>query len=142
MPAPQGSKRHIGKGILVESSKRVKPWRSDVCQTSADAFQGDALVGPVAAELEFVFPRPAGHYRTGKNAHLLKEGAPEHPTARTVGDIEKLARSTIDALSVSSGGCVLLDDSLVVELFLRKRYAKRHERIGAWVRIRSITAVY
>ena len=27
LPAPQGSKRHVGEGRMVESSKRVKPWR-------------------------------------------------------------------------------------------------------------------
>ena len=29
-PAPQGSKRHVGHGVMVESSRRVKPWREDV----------------------------------------------------------------------------------------------------------------
>ena len=28
--APQGSKRHVGRGIMIESSKRVKPWRDAV----------------------------------------------------------------------------------------------------------------
>ena len=30
IPAPQGSKRHVGHGIMIENSKRVKPWRQDV----------------------------------------------------------------------------------------------------------------
>jgi hypothetical protein len=30
LPAPQGSKRSLGNGILVESSKAVRPWRQDV----------------------------------------------------------------------------------------------------------------
>lgn len=30
LPAPQGSKRHVGEGRMVESSKRVKPWRRQV----------------------------------------------------------------------------------------------------------------
>ena len=30
VPAPQGSKRHVGGGRLVESSKKVKPWRRAV----------------------------------------------------------------------------------------------------------------
>ena len=29
-PAPQGSKRHVGKGVMVESSKKLRPWRQDV----------------------------------------------------------------------------------------------------------------
>lgn len=26
LPAPQGSKKHVGHGVMVESSKKVKPW--------------------------------------------------------------------------------------------------------------------
>ena len=28
--APQGSKRHVGNGVMLESSKRLRPWRQDV----------------------------------------------------------------------------------------------------------------
>ena len=28
--APQGSKRHVGNGVMIESSNRVRPWRQDV----------------------------------------------------------------------------------------------------------------
>lgn len=28
LPAPQGSKTHVGEGRMVESSKRVKPWHA------------------------------------------------------------------------------------------------------------------
>ena len=27
LPAPQGSKRHVGHGVMIESSNNVKPWR-------------------------------------------------------------------------------------------------------------------
>jgi hypothetical protein len=33
-PAPQGSKRHVGKGVMVESCKNVKPWRLLVAKTA------------------------------------------------------------------------------------------------------------
>ena len=33
-PAPQGSKRHVGKGVMVESCKHVKPWRLLVARTA------------------------------------------------------------------------------------------------------------
>jgi Holliday junction resolvase RusA-like endonuclease len=33
-PAPQGSKRHVGKGVLVESCRNVKPWRELVAQAA------------------------------------------------------------------------------------------------------------
>ena len=37
-PAPQGSKRHVGKGVMVESSRGCKPWRQDVRHTAMDFF--------------------------------------------------------------------------------------------------------
>ncbi|BCV03773.1 MAG: hypothetical protein CM15mV73_070 [Caudoviricetes sp.] len=45
--------------------------------------------------------------------------------------------STLDALSVTSGGTVLADDSLVVCLQALKRYAKRFEHIGANINIKT-----
>ncbi|NDH90412.1 MAG: RusA family crossover junction endodeoxyribonuclease [Flavobacteriia bacterium] len=141
VPAPQGSKRHLGRGILVEASKRVKPWRSDVIGAALSAFSGVPYDEPLAVELCFVFPRPKSHYGTGKNAGVLKGTAPTHPTGRNVGDIEKLARSTIDALSVTSGGSCMRDDSLVVDLVCRKRFAEGDETTGAWVRVRPVCGI-
>ena len=40
VPAPQGSKRHIGNGILIENSKKVKPWRQDVRAAAIAHYEG------------------------------------------------------------------------------------------------------
>lgn len=45
----------------------------------------------------FHLPRPKGHYRTGANAHLLRDSAPEQPSVKP--DLDKLVRSTMDGLS-------------------------------------------
>jgi len=37
IPGAQGSKRHVGRGIMVESSKKVAPWRSDVRDSAMTA---------------------------------------------------------------------------------------------------------
>lgn len=122
-PAPQGSKRHVGRGIMVESSKKVAPWRVDVVHAALKAIEDiggwDTLTGPVAAHFTFYFPRPKSHYGTGRNADSLKSSAAERPTTRNTGDIDKLARSTCDAL-VSAG--VIADDSLIVDLHAVKSY--------------------
>jgi hypothetical protein len=34
--APQGSKRHLGNGVMIESSQRVKPFRQDVKFAAAE----------------------------------------------------------------------------------------------------------
>ena len=36
LPAAQGSKRHVGNGVMVESSKALKPWRSAVAEAARD----------------------------------------------------------------------------------------------------------
>ena len=37
VPAPQGSKRHVGRGVLVESSNALGPWRDAVAWAARDA---------------------------------------------------------------------------------------------------------
>ena len=54
------------------------------------------------------------------------------------GDIDKLSRSTLDGLSLSAGGSVLEDDSLVVELNTKKRYINKDELPGAYIAISCI----
>ncbi|MDX2966623.1 RusA family crossover junction endodeoxyribonuclease [Streptomyces acidiscabies] len=112
LPAPQGSKRHVGNGVMIESSKKVKPWRQDVKQAALDAIAGldgwTPLDGPLVASMVFTFARPKGHYRTGRNAHLLRDSAPARPSVTP--DLSKILRSTEDALT----GVVWADDARVV----------------------------
>lgn len=116
VPAPQGSKRHVGRGVMVESSKKVKPWRQDVVAAALTASEQPTvhdqvpLDGPLAARMVFTFARPRSHYRTGRNAHLLRDNAPGQPCSPP--DLSKLARSTEDALTTAG---IWRDDSRVVE---------------------------
>lgn len=126
-PAPQGSKRHVGHGVMVESSKKVKPWRAAV---TAEAAQHEPLHGPVALTLTFYLPRPRGHYRTGKYAHELRDSAPRDPAVKP--DLDKLLRSTLDALTDAG---LIDDDARVYSLTARKRYADDAERPGALITI-------
>jgi Holliday junction resolvase RusA-like endonuclease len=117
-PASQGSKRHVGNGVMVESCKRLAIWRQDVRLAAARAIpDGWNLAAPVQVNATFSFVRPKAHYRTGKNAALLKETAPQHCLVRL--DVDKMARALNDALS----GPVLLDDSQIVVLIAQKRWA-------------------
>jgi len=146
IPGAQGSKKHVGRGIMVESSKKVKPWRSDVkgsAERAVDAFKAaDLWGGPIDAAVEvtvvFRFLRPKGHYGTGRNAHVLKPSAPRWPTSKALGDADKLARSSLDALTEAG---VFVDDSLVVDLRSVKRYCEPGEESGAAFRIRLMDDV-
>lgn len=122
-PAPQGSKRYLGvkggKGITVESSKAVAPWRADVRDSVASHMDGFARDGEaVSVELNFVMPRPAS--------------APKRSTPAAVKrpDVDKLARAVLDALS-SAG--VWKDDSQVTRLVATKRIAQIGERSGCHI---------
>src|SRR5699024_4862859 len=87
-PAPQGSKKgfatRTGKVAMVEMSKHVKPWRSDVRDAALSFLYSTdrtrfPLDGPLLVDMVFTAARPASHYRTGRNAHLLKASAPLRP---------------------------------------------------------------
>ena len=135
LPAPQGSKRHLGNGIMIESSKKVRPWRQDVMVASGRAYKGEVITNPVRLEIDFFFARPKSHYRTGKYSDLLKPNAPIYASSHGQGDLDKLLRSTIDALSFVTGGCVIRDDCLVVSISSTKQYANEVSPPGAAIKV-------
>ena len=64
VPAPQGSKRHVGRGILVESSKKVGPWRDAVAWAGREAMAGgDPHDGPLHLLATFRMPMPSSRRR-------------------------------------------------------------------------------
>lgn len=144
-PAPQGSKRYLGVGSqgrvrMAESSKRVEPWRADIraaierkWQPVKDAGGRLPYGGPVTVHLEFYLLRPAGHWGTGRNSHLLRPGAPSHPHGKP--DVDKLARAVLDA--IGSTGLVWADDAQVVQLSAIKIYCPRGGQPGCHITVRS-----
>src|SRR5690606_16868121 len=44
-PAPQGSKRHVGNGVMLESSKAVAAWRTTIAWHAAQAYREPPLDG-------------------------------------------------------------------------------------------------
>lgn len=131
-PAPQGSKRHVGNGVMIESSKRVKPWREAVKHAALDAMGDDwqQITGPVHLIVAFYRQRPKGHYGTGRNADKVKESAPTWKA--TAPDLSKLIRSTEDAITDAG---LWRDDSLVASITASDSWA---EVSGAWVCITEI----
>lgn len=118
IPAPQGSKRHVGHGIMVESSKAVGPWREAI---RSEAQREDGRFGrgvPVRVAINFYMPRPQGHYGTGRNAQKVKPSAPGRPAS--LPDIDKLVRAVLDGIVM---GGLLADDSQVASLHADKFYA-------------------
>lgn len=121
-PAPQGSKRHVGGGVLIESSKHVKPWREAVRAAAQEADTGTPDQR-AAYELAVVFtlPRPTSHYRTGRYANMLRDTAPTEPAVTP--DLDKLLRSTLDGLA--DGGAIT-NDSRITTIYAAKCYPGGH----------------
>lgn len=121
LPAPQGSKRHVGNGRMIESSKKVAPWREDVKLAALRALEEHPAWPCNATSLSlhatFVLPRPRAHYRTGKHLHLLRPSAPEWCSTKP--DLDKLLRSTGDALTAAGA---YADDSRVAVVHASKLY--------------------
>lgn len=125
-PIPQGSKTKTNWGGMRDANdKTLRPWRKKLREHAEDAMRyTDTLTGPVAVRITFTFDRPQSHYRTGRNAHLLKDAAPLFPSAKGGGDVDKLQRACFDSLTDAK---VWTDDALVVDVRARKVYAGEHD---------------
>jgi crossover junction endodeoxyribonuclease RusA len=122
--APQGSKRHVGNGVMLESSKRLRPWRQDVRFAALEKRPPDwDMTTPMRLDLIFWFARPASHYGTKNGITYLKSNAPVQPVSARLGDIDKLSRAVLDALT----GVAYLDDRQVIRLYATKRYLTKQD---------------
>tara|TARA_Y100000401_G_scaffold81018_1_gene66403 strand:- start:10 stop:486 length:477 start_codon:yes stop_codon:yes gene_type:complete len=142
-PAAQGSKVRTRYGMK-EASQFVAPWRNQIVSACIEQRinEGEMITCPVRVDIRFQFHRPKAHFGTGKNKDLVKASAPRFPSSKIIGDIDKLCRSTLDGLSVPSGGMLLEDDSLVVKLKASKTYIKKESETthqGAWIRVSKLT---
>lgn len=115
LPAPQGSKRHVGGGRMIEASKKVAPWRAAiVAEADRMGLTDLQLDGPISMRCFFYLPRPKAHHKRDG----LRDDAPTHPAK--VPDLDKLLRSTFDALTTAG---VWRDDAQVVVVSASKSYA-------------------
>ena len=109
--------------LVVQSSKRVKPFRSDLQGVAIEATPVDWDLGlEYHLRVDFHFRRPKSHL-TSKGA--LTKAAPLFPTGRQIGDTDKLIRSVCDALT----GICWYDDSQVVDISAKKRFSERDQTI-------------
>lgn len=145
-PAPKGSSRAIlarGRGrpraVLVPGGSDVnkaalKAW--DIAVSAAAAIRLGNVGWPrfvdaaLTVTVVFRIARPDGHWRKGKYGESLKPSAPAFPATKP--DVDKLARSTLDALT----GIVWDDDSRIVCLSVAKVYAQPGQE-GACITVRE-----
>ena len=112
-PRPQGSKRHVGNGRLIEASAKLDPWRKAVGE-AASLVCGDSLpiTGAVHVNIVFTMTKPKSVKR-------------DLPIVRP--DLDKLCRAVLDAISLPRYFQVLEEDSQVVSLLATKVYGTADE---------------
>lgn len=148
-PAPKGSVKSFiprrkdgsmvmkpnGSSPLVvktdDSGSRGKVWGGTVATSAAVAMREQGVTMwrsvPLAFVVDFYQPRPQSHYRTGRNAGILRDDAPTAPAKRP--DVDKLLRAVLDALKNVAYG----DDGQVVAVVARKNFgepARAEIRVG------------
>lgn len=145
-PAPQGSKRYAGhrrnsasgrvSAVLVEQSKRVKPWRAQVTHAARLALTAnhirEPLDGPLEAEVIFTVRKPASAPKRRQT----------WPNTRDSGDLDKLLRSTFDGIADAQA---VADDSRIIAVTARKVFPSEHPEAlsepGAIIRLYTLPGV-
>lgn len=105
IPGPQGSKRFVGvkggKGVMVESSKKVLPWREAVKAAALFARGTNKPIdGPIVLRMVFTVRKPESAPK-GRRTYPMRTP-----------DLSKLARSTEDAMTDAG---VWADDARIIE---------------------------
>lgn len=106
LPAPQGSKRHVGNGVMVEASKKLPAWRKAVEDTARQTMV-ETIDRPVIVRADFFLPKP-------KRPRFLVPATPP--------DTDKLMRALGDGLEKSG---LLANDSRIVQWVATKHYGER-----------------
>jgi crossover junction endodeoxyribonuclease RusA len=123
-PATQGSKRYVGRGIMVEANKRLPAWRSDI-RNALQNGNGEPRVSfgkaEVSVKLFFLLPRPKS---ASPNKYL--------PATKKSSDLDKLTRAIFDA--VTSAG-VWYDDCQVTHAEMEKAIALKDQTPGCFITI-------
>lgn len=149
-PAPQGSKKYAGhrrnaksgriSAVLVEQSKRVKPWRALVTAATRDAITAGhpshapvhtpPLDGPLEAEIVFTVRKPASAPKRRRT----------WPITRDSGDLDKLLRSTFDGIADAAA---VVDDARIIRVTATKTFPLEHPEAltepGAIIRLYTLT---
>lgn len=123
-PAPQGSKRHVGGGRLIESSKKLPAWREAVRSAAAEHAPKEPFDQPVILWADFYLPKPK---------------KPRFWSPAVTPDLDKLLRALNDGLEA---GGVVRNDSRVVEVSASKNYvSKLHPDAGVRVTVIPVREV-
>ena len=112
-PTPLKRPRLVRNNLVYDPSKKDK---KEFLKCALKYKPESPLKGPLKMNVEFYFPRPKNHYRTGKYSRELKASAPYIHT--NMPDVDNLSKFVLDALNA----VFYDDDRQVVELNSHKEY--------------------
>jgi crossover junction endodeoxyribonuclease RusA len=115
-PAPQGSKKSVGRGRFIEASKYLPAWRAEVKQAAEENKPDSLYSGELALEVVFYLEKPK----------TVKRDAPTVPP-----DLDKLIRGICDAMT----GTVYEDDAQICKVTAFKKYASDTNPPGAFIQV-------
>ena len=104
--------RHRLKGGTYDPSKKDK----DEFVKKIENWPEEKMSKPIHCILYFYCKRPKSHYKTGKNAHLLKETSPKYNTNNK--DLDNMVKFVLDALNEK----LYVDDCQIIEIQCKKLY--------------------
>ena len=105
--------RLVRNNLVYDPSKKDK---KEWLKTVLHVIPKKAFSGPLKMNLQFFFPRPKNHFRTGRYKDQLKPSAPQIHTFMP--DIDNLSKFILDAMNEH----FFDDDRQVVELSAHKEY--------------------
>lgn len=124
----QGSKvasvnRYTGRAVMREvNGSKLDHWRTAIRTEAQAAGQGYIYLGPVGMTLSFLLPKPASAPKRKRT----------WPVKARSGDVDKLARAALDAVT----HVLIHDDAQVVHLEVFKDWAESVP--GVLVELRSM----
>ena len=143
LPRPQGSVKPMfnkksGTGFVKYADATIEH-RNNLIAWLAREWHGHqgfgvtpSIEGSVTVMVTFGFERPKSHYRTGKNAHLLRDDAPQDHIQAP--DTDKLQRLVGDALEQAG---VLANDSQISNWLATKVWVDRGGETGTAITVAS-----
>jgi len=136
MPQPRTRARAFklpsGKGTArVYTPTSISEWKLLVYNAALQTRPPRPSVLPMDVSLEFILPRPKGHYGTGRKASEVRPSSPEYPIGNR-DDIDNLIKAVLDAITQSG---LWRDDSQIVSLDATKQYQSTTHSPGVMVSI-------
>jgi len=116
-PKSQKRHRHVNMGKFTRQYDPSANDKGDFLSVVQKQAPEKPIDVPVRLCINFYFTRPKSHYKTGKNAHILKDNIPHWHTSKP--DTDNCFKFVTDALNK----VFWRDDSLICDVTVQKQYS-------------------